>query len=70
MKRSKQIEEIKNKSDIDLQHEIISLRREQFNLRMRRTNVHTDVFEKIRRRIARVKTVLRQRLVGRGGDHD
>ena len=47
----------------DLGEELLKLRREQFNLRMARATgqaAKPDQFSKVRRNIARVKTVLAQ----------
>ena len=49
------------KSAVDLNKELLPLRREQFNLRMTRATgqaVKPDQFTKVRRNIARLKTVL------------
>jgi large subunit ribosomal protein L29 len=53
--------ELRQKSPADLQKELIDLRREQFNLRMARATgqaAKPDQFTKVRRNIARVKTVI------------
>jgi large subunit ribosomal protein L29 len=53
--------ELRQKSPADLQKELIELRREQFNLRMARATgqaAKPDQFTKVRRNIARVKTVM------------
>jgi large subunit ribosomal protein L29 len=53
--------ELRAKSGADLQKELLDLRREQFNLRMTRATgqaVKPDQFTKVRRNIARLKTVL------------
>jgi large subunit ribosomal protein L29 len=53
--------ELRAKSAADLQKELLDLRREQFNLRMARVTgdpVKPDQFTKVRRNIARLKTVL------------
>ena len=53
--------ELRAKSGADLQKELMDLRREQFNLRMARVTgdpVKPDQFSKVRRNIARLKTVL------------
>ena len=47
----------------DLKGELVNLRREQFNLRMQQGTgqlTRPDQFRKVRRNIARVKTVLRE----------
>jgi large subunit ribosomal protein L29 len=54
--------ELRNKSAAELQNELMSLRKEQFALRLQRATgqaVKPDQFEKVRRNIARVKTVQR-----------
>ena len=53
--------ELRAKSAKDLNEELLRLRREQFNLRMARATgqpAKPDQFSKVRRNIARVKTVL------------
>jgi large subunit ribosomal protein L29 len=53
--------ELREKSPADLQKELLGLRREQFNLRMARATGQTakpDQFTKVRRNIARLKTVV------------
>ena len=53
--------ELRQKSPADLQKELIELRREQFNLRMASATgqaAKPDQFTKVRRNIARVKTVM------------
>jgi large subunit ribosomal protein L29 len=53
--------ELREKSAADLQKELLGLRREQFNLRMAQATGQTakpDQFSKVRRNIARVKTVM------------
>lgn len=53
--------ELRQKSPADMQKELIDLRREQFNLRMARATgqaAKPDQFTKVRRNIARVKTVM------------
>ena len=52
--------ELRAKSGADLQKELLDLRREQFNLRMTRATgqeVKPNQFTKVRRDIARLKTV-------------
>jgi large subunit ribosomal protein L29 len=52
--------ELRKKSATELQSELISLRKEQFALRLQRSTgqaVKPDQFTKVRRNIARVKTV-------------
>lgn len=53
--------ELKNKTVDELQSELIALFKEQFNLRMQRTvseNNQTHLFRKVRKEIARIKTIL------------
>ena len=56
--------ELKDKSVEELNAELINLLREQFNLRMQNTKGQlekTDQLRKVRRNIARVKTILTQK---------
>ncbi len=51
---------LRTKSSAELQKELLDLRREQFNLRMARATgqaAKPDQFTKVRRNIARLKTV-------------
>lgn len=60
--------ELRAKSAPDLQKELLDLRREQFNLRMARVTgdpVKPDQFTKVRRNIARLKTVLGEQSKGK-----
>ena len=53
--------ELRNKSVADLQQELLSLSKEQFGLRMQMATQqlnNTSQLNKVRRNIARVKTVL------------
>jgi large subunit ribosomal protein L29 len=53
--------DLRAKSPADLQKELLDLRREQFNLRMARATgqaAKPDQFTKVRRNIARLKTVM------------
>jgi large subunit ribosomal protein L29 len=53
--------EFRQKSAADLQKELLGMRREQFNLRMARAtgqSTKPDQFSKVRRNIARLKTVM------------
>ncbi len=55
--------ELRNKSAHDLTNELVNLRKEQFALRMQRAtgqNPKPDQFGKVRRNIARLKTVQRE----------
>ena len=64
--------ELRAKSSQELLDELLKLRREQFALRMQRATgqaVKPDQFGKVRRNIARVKTVLREaQLKSAGGE--
>lgn len=56
--------ELKEKSVEELNAELINLLREQFNLRMHHTTGQlekTDQLRKVRRNIARVKTIMTQK---------
>ncbi len=61
--------ELRDKSDQELQDELLALRREQFNLRMQQginpDAVRSDQITKVRKNIARVKTVMTEK---RGGE--
>jgi large subunit ribosomal protein L29 len=55
--------DLRAKASNDLGEELLKLRREQFNLRMARATgqaAKPDQFAKVRKNIARVKTVLAQ----------
>jgi len=55
--------ELRNKTKAELQEELLKLRREQFNLRIQRATgqmARPDQFGKVRKNIARVKTVMKQ----------
>lgn len=57
--------ELKNKSESELQQEVEALLREQFNLRMQRgtgQQVKHHRFKEIRRTVARIKTILTQKI--------
>lgn len=56
--------ELRKKANKELDNELLALLREQFNLRMQRGVGQTPsphLFGKVRRQIARVKTILRER---------
>lgn len=60
-------QEYRNMSVEDLNKELINLRREQFNLRMQLGSGNTPkthMFTSVRRNIARLKTVLTEKLTG------
>ena len=55
--------DLRQKNGEELSEELINLRREQFNLRMQQATgqlVRSDQYKKVRRDIARVKTVLQE----------
>lgn len=55
--------DLRTKSAEDLNKQLIELRKEQFNLRMQAAasqQVKTDQFGKVRKNIARIKTVLNE----------
>ena len=55
--------QLRSKSLAELSDELLKLRREQFALRMQRATgqaIKPDQFGKVRRNIARVKTVMRE----------
>jgi large subunit ribosomal protein L29 len=56
--------ELRNKSEADLQQEILSLTKAQFGLRMQvatQQMTNTSELRRVRRDIARVKTVLKEK---------
>ena len=61
--------ELRDKSDQELHDELLALRREQFNLRMQQgvnpDAIRSDQITKVRKNIARVKTVMNEK---RGGE--
>jgi len=57
------VSELRQKSAIDLNASLVELGREQFNLRMQKNTgqlAKSDQVKKVRRNIARVKTVLNE----------
>ena len=59
--------ELHKKSALELQNELMSLRKEQFALRLQRATgqaVKPDQFGKVRKNIARVKTIQRAKRAG------
>jgi large subunit ribosomal protein L29 len=61
--------ELRGKSAADLAEELVKLRKEQFALRMQRATGQQpkpDQFGKVRRNIARLKTVQREQRSGGG----
>jgi large subunit ribosomal protein L29 len=64
--------ELRTKSAAELADELVKLRKEQFALRMQRATGQQpkpDQFGKVRRNIARLKTVLRDKQGAAGGQH-
>jgi large subunit ribosomal protein L29 len=62
--------ELRSKSATELADELVKLRKEQFALRMQRATGQApkpDQFGKVRRNIARLKTVLREKQPASGG---
>ena len=56
--------DLRSKSAAELNEELLKLRREQFNLRMQRATgqmARSDQFGKVRKDIARIKTVLNEK---------
>jgi len=63
--------ELRSKSAAELNDELLKLRKEQFALRMQRATGQTikpDQFGKVRKNVARLKTVLRQGAKDGAGD--
>ena len=61
--------ELRGKSAVELAEELVKLRKEQFALRMQRATGQQpkpDQFGKVRRNIARLKTVQREQRSGGG----
>ena len=64
MKAKEQRKAFREKSDAELAEELLKLRREQFNLRMQAAAGHgakPDQHGKVRKSIARLKTLQRER---------
>jgi len=56
--------ELRKQTDAELAEELMSLRKAQFSLRMQRATgqlARSDQFGKVRKDIARIKTILRER---------
>jgi len=59
------VKELRDKNDAELADELLKLRREQFNLRMQAATgqgAKPDQHGKVRRSIARLKTIQRERV--------
>ncbi|MEQ1803464.1 MAG: 50S ribosomal protein L29 [Gammaproteobacteria bacterium] len=55
------INDLRKKTETELAEELLGLRKEQFNLRMQRATgqlSRPDQFDKVRKNIARIKTLL------------
>lgn len=64
MKIKEQLKDFRAKTDAELGEELVKLRREQFNLRMQAATgaaAKPDQHGKVRKSIARLKTVQRER---------
>jgi len=65
MKIKEQLKDFRAKTDAELGDELVKLRREQFNLRMQAATgqaAKPDQHGKVRKSIARLKTVQRERV--------
>jgi large subunit ribosomal protein L29 len=65
------VKELRSKSAKDLEAELLNLRREQFALRMQRAtgqSLKPDQFGKVRKNIARLKTVQAEQRAKKTGD--
>ncbi len=65
--------ELRSRTVPELADELVKLRKEQFALRMQRATGQQpkpDQFGKVRRNIARLKTVLREKQAGAGGGNE
>lgn len=61
------MKELVNRSPAELREELLKLRREQFNLRMANATgqpAKPDQFGKVRKNVARVKTLMARQRVG------
>lgn len=66
------LSELRKKSEVELAEELLALRKEQFNLRMQRASGQLgrpDQFAKVRKGIARIKTLLGERARQSGASH-
>ena len=64
MKTNKYVEELKNKSNTELQEDLVAAKKELFNLRFQNaTNQldNTGRIKEVRRNIARIQTVITQK---------
>ncbi len=63
------VKELRSKSEQELREELHALLKEQFNLRMQKAigqAARTDQFKKVRRNIARVKTIMNEKRQNQG----
>ena len=63
--KAEQLNELRDKTADELQEELLRLRKEQFNLRMQRASEQlpqTHLITETRRDIARVKTLIREKV--------
>lgn len=66
MKATKYLEELRNKSEVELQEELVAAKKELFNLRFQNaTNQldNTSRVKEVRKNIARIQTILTQAAV-------
>ena len=64
MKSSKFVDELKKKSEVELNEELVAAKKELFNLRFQHATNQLDnpvKMAEVKRDIARIKTVLRER---------
>ena len=64
MKSNKFVEELKNKSDVELAQELVAAKKELFNLRFQNATNQLDNtarIKEVRRNIARIQTVITEK---------
>ena len=64
MKTNKYVEELKNKSNTELQEDLVAAKKELFNLRFQNATKQLDNtgrIKEVRRNIARIKTVITEK---------
>ena len=62
---------LREQTEAELREELVTLRKEQFNLRMQEATgqlARPDQFSKVRRNVARVKTILNEKRAAAAGD--
>lgn len=60
----KTVTELREMNQAELENELLSLRKEQFNLRLKKATgalEKTDVFSKVKKSIARIKTIMTEK---------